>query len=250
MNRVLIIEDEGVAARRLEKMLGKFKLEVVGICPSNTSLVSHINTAGEPDLYLMDIHLNDGLVFDTLNKLTLKSPIIFTTAFDQYAIKAFKQNSIDYLLKPIDAEELKNAIHKFESKQQASSIDLNALSKLMQANSEKAVYKERISVKIGERIKSIQLSAVHGFVSEQKATFLLSHDGRHYPIDYPLDQLESVINPAHFFRTSRGVIVNINAIKDIIAYSGSRLKIVLENHESREILVARERVKSFKTWLG
>ncbi len=249
MMRVLIIEDEGVAARRLQKMLSSFDLEIVGVCASNQELQQFITVNGEPDLYLMDIHLNDGVVFDTLSKLQLGAPIIFTTAFDQYAIKAFKQNSIDYLLKPIDADELNHALSQFEYKQKKSQIDLLTLSQMLQSRTTPQ-YKERISIKIGERIKSIQISSVNGFVSEQKSTFLLNNDGRNYPIDYTLDQLEKVLDPSHFFRSSRGVIVNISAIKDIITYSGSRLKLVLSDHNDREILVARERVKSFKSWLG
>jgi len=165
----------------------------------------------------MDIHLSDGIVFDTLAAHKVEVPIIFTTAYDQYAIKAFKQNSIDYLLKPIDEDELDSAIAKL--KKSLPQVDLAALSALLsqQQTTSTPTYKERISVKVGDKIRSIQVSEVKFFYSADKSNFLYNSDGRSYPIDYTMEQLYKLLDPNKFYRVSRGHIVNIETISDVIA---------------------------------
>lgn len=251
MKKVLIIEDEGVAARRLQKMVEAEGLDVIGHCKSNKELQAFLDKYPEPDLYLMDIHLSDGISFETLEEFTLESPIIFTTAYDQYAVKAFKQNSIDYLLKPIDKTELQNAIAKFRKTVKSSpEIDIQALSRLLISQQKEEKYRERIRVKIGDKLRSISIEEVTHFYSEQKITFVATDQKRAYPIDHSVEQIHKELNPKHFFRVNRSVIVQIDSIKEVISYSNSRLKIIIAGSESQEIVVARERVKEFKGWLG
>ncbi len=250
--KVMLVEDEGIAARRLQKLLEAEGLEVVVHCKSNQAIAEYLDQHPEPALYFMDIHLNDGIVFELLQKRALQSPIIFTTAYDQYAIKAFKQNSVDYLLKPIQEDELKKAIDKFKRLHQTTSaIDIQVLSQLIMTNQKPTVsFRDRISVKIGERIKSFPMTEITHLYSENKITFIHTSEGRSYPIDYALETIATELNPKKFFRINRGQLVAIDFIGDVITYSNSRLKIKIPLAENQDFIVARERVKDFKNWLG
>lgn len=249
MIKAIIVEDEAVAARRIKKLLEQLDVDVIGLAHTNKELQSILEEGHEAELFLMDINLSDGLVFNTLNKIDLQTPIIFTTAYDEYAIKAFKQNSIDYLLKPIDKEELKTAIEKFKSiHQQGSALDLSKLSALL--TSERKSYRERIRVKVGDRIRSFKMSEISMIYSANKLTFLANETGRSYPIDYSVDSISEELDPATFHRINRSHIVNIDFIKDIVSYSNSRLKVKIVGAKADDIIVARERVKAFKAWLG
>lgn len=247
MIRAVIVEDEGVASRRMQRMLEARGISVLTDLTSLAELENYLATAAQPDLYFMDIHLSDGVVFELLNDSKLETPIIFTTAYDQYAIKAFKQNSIDYLLKPIDDEELDKAIEKFKKTNQ--SVDLSALSALLSAQHPQPIYKDRISVKVGDKIRTIDISEILLFYSSDKINYLHNQEGRAYPIDYSIEEIYKLLDPRKFYRVSRGHIVAISAIKDVIAYSNSRLKVVIDKVD-QEIIVARDRVKDFKQWLG
>lgn len=249
MIKVLIVEDEAVAGRRLQKMLLKQGLEVQGICGSNRELQSFLDQTAEPDLFFLDIHLSDGIVFDFLQQHELRAPIIFTTAYDQYAIKAFKQNSIDYLLKPIDEEELEAALEKFKKTNTPPKVDLRTLSALLQRE-QKPEYRSRLLVKVGEHLRTFAVSDLTHLYSAQKITFAHTHTQRSYPIDPSLDQMEQELDPRQFFRVSRSHLINIDYIKDIITFSSSRLKVILQHAEQEEIIVSRDRVKDFKNWLG
>jgi len=250
--KAMIVEDEGVAARQLKKMLEAEGLEVIAHCKSNKAIAEYLDNTPEPDVYFMDIHLSDGIVFETLQERELKSPIIFTTAYDEYAIKAFKQNSIDYLLKPIDEEELHQAIEKYkELHQKNHHIDINALSQLlMNQNTASASYRERIRIKVGDRIKSIPMNEVMMVYSDNKITFIRTVEGRSYPIDYTVEVISKELNPKLFYRVNRSHVVCIDYITDVISHSNSRLKIKVQKSDNQEIIVARERVKDFKEWLG
>ncbi len=250
MIRTVIVEDEGVAARKLQAMLEKEGMEVIASLKSNRALQNFMSSSDPPDLYFMDIHLSDGIVFETLQSLTIKTPIIFTTAYDEFAIRAFKQNSVDYLLKPVDKTELKAALAKFNDLfQKEPQVDLNAaISQLL--NNHKEDYRERIKVKVGDRLRSIKIEEAALFYSESKITFVLTAVGRAYPIDQSLEQISGELDPKRFHRVNRSQIVNIDFIDDVIAYSNSRLKVLLNNTTDHEIIVARERVKGFKAWLG
>ena len=250
--KVMIVEDEGIAARRLQKLVEKEGLEVIMHCKSNQEINNYLDKHEEPELYFMDIHLSDGIVFELLQNRTLQSPIIFTTAYDEYAIKAFKQNSIDYILKPIDPKELQKAIEKFKKlHHQEAKVDMLALSQLLMSQSSIGInYRDRIRVKIGDRIKSIPLHDVTHVYSDQKVTYLHTIERRSYPIDYALDAIVGELDPKKFYRVNRSHIVSIDHIADVISFSNSRLKIKMKSSEAEDIIVARERVKEFKAWLG
>ena len=248
--RVVIIEDEKPAARRLSRMLAEFKIEPVAMLHSIHEAVNWFHENEHPELIFLDIQLSDGLSFEIFEEVEVKSAIIFTTAYDEYALKAFKLNSVDYLLKPIDSDELENAIQQFNKLQKSStkdSIDLDQLKNLISSTQKN--FKKRFTVKIGQHLKMISIDEIECFFSENKSTHIHTTDNRAYLLEEPLDSLEEKLDPALFFRVSRKHFVNINAIKDIIAYSNSRLKIHLLTYSGDEVIVSRERVKDFKNWI-
>jgi DNA-binding LytR/AlgR family response regulator len=248
---VVIIEDEKPAARRLSRMLNEFGIEPLTMLHSVEEAVNWFHTNKHPDLLFLDIQLSDGLSFEIFDEVEIKSAIIFTTAYDEYALKAFKLNSVDYLLKPIDSDELENAIDQFKKLQASATntnFDLEQL-KLLISPLQKS-YKKRFTVKIGQHLKMIAVETIECFYSENKATQIHTIDNRNYLIEDTLDTLENNLNPELFFRVSRKYFVNINAIKDIISYSNSRLKIILNTYTESEIIVSRERVKDFKNWIA
>ena len=248
MIKAVIVEDEGVAARKLQKMLEQEGLEVIKSLKSNQELNTFLKSGITPDLYFLDIHLNDGIIFETLQTVDIKSPIIFTTAYDEFAIRAFKQNSVDYLLKPIDKDELNEAISKFKSIYQSNnSIDLQRISQLLHAQNPS--YRDRIKIKIGDRLQIIKIEDVTMVYSDSKITFVQIASGRSYPIDQSLEHIFNDLAPSKFYRVNRSQIINVDYIKNVISFSNSRLKVIIEN-STQEIVVSRERVKAFKEWLG
>nr|WKN38829.1 LytTR family DNA-binding domain-containing protein [Tunicatimonas sp. TK19036] len=254
--KILVIEDEKAAAKRLISLIQQEipTAAIVAQIDSVKKSVAWFQENASPDLVFMDIQLADGLSFEIFEHTKVSAPIIFTTAYDQYAIQAFKVNSIDYLLKPIDAEELASAVKKYQSYHQAHSApkpeqpDLSQLQQALQMLQAPG-YKNRFVVKIGEHIKAIPTEDVLYFFSQEKMTYLQTQAGKHFIIDYPLDQLEEVVNPAAFFRISRKYIVRLSAIDDIITYSSSRLKLKLKHSDDSDVLVSRDRVTDFKQWL-
>ncbi len=248
---VIIIEDEQPSARRLQRMVEAIGLQVSQKLHSVAEAVQWFQENEHPDLIFLDIQLSDGLSFEIFEKIDITSSIIFTTAFDEYALQAFKLNSIDYLLKPIDAAELERAVTKFKSrKPTAQNVQLNfADIKKLLTNPVEREYKKRFTTKIGQHLKMIVVDEVECFYSENKGTYAHTIDGRDYLLDQTLEQLESELAPETFFRISRKFFVNINALKDIISYTNSRLELKLNNFKDQEIIVARERVKDFKVWL-
>ncbi len=249
MTKAIIVEDEAVAARRMQRLLEAQDIEVIQQIQSLRELNTYLDAGQLPDIFFMDIHLNDGIVFDALKDRKIQTPIIFTTAYDQYAIKAFKQNSIDYLLKPTDEEELEKALAKYRKLSQI--VDLSAITALLSSKQTlQPAYKERISVRVGDKIRSINMSDIQFFYSADKSNFLYNVDGRSYPIEYSIEKISKLLDPSSFFRVNRGHIISIAAIKDVLAYSNSRLKVVITDATDHEIIVARDRVKEFKAWLG
>ncbi len=249
MIRAVIVEDEGVAARKLQQQLEAQGVQVLESLRSNRGLQAFLEGDTTPDLYFMDIHLSDGIVFDTLQATELEVPIIFTTAYDEYAIRAFKQRSIDYLLKPIDSRELREALEKYRSMFQPEiQLDWQLLGQLVQGAAHAT--RERIRIKTGHHLRSVKLRAVPLLFSEHKLTFVLLENGRSYPIDFSLEGIYAELDPSQFFRANRQQIVNIEFIEQVVTYSGSRLKVQLTSKEQPEIVVARERVADFKAWLG
>ncbi|MBN2613506.1 MAG: response regulator transcription factor [Bacteroidales bacterium] len=248
----LIIEDEIVAAERLRDMVMHYdkSVEIPAVIQSVKNAVAWFNSNPPPDIILMDIQLSDGLSFEIFEKAIVTSPVIFTTAFEEYTLKAFKVNSIDYLLKPIDYDELKNAFDKFRK----SSLGLNVykypqqvFDKILQSFTRE--YKSRFVIKVGEHIRIVPVEEINCFYSIEKATFLQTISNHNYDINYSLDQLQDLLDPAKFFRINRQYIVAYAAIKDIVQYSNSRLRLKLLHNENKDIIVSREKVQDFKGWL-
>ena len=245
--KALIVEDENPSARRLERLLEKYDFDVIDKCSSLKETINWLKTNLQPDVLFLDIQLGDGLSFEIFREVTIQCPIIFTTAYDQYAIQAFKFNSIDYLLKPIDEEELVYAIEKLKKHQQP--LSTNQIKQLVQQTQAQQNYKERFTVKVGEHLKIFKTTDIALFYSSDKANYLLNKNGRNYLIDQSLEELDSVLNPSDFFRISRKFIVNYNFISEVIAYSNSRLRVKLAVNIDELLIVSRERVKDFKAWL-
>lgn len=254
---ILIIEDEKPAARLLQRKVEKLGLQINTMLHSVEEAIAWFQNNPHPDLIFLDIQLSDGLsfeIFEYFDKAQqhIKSAVIFTTAYDEYALRAFKLNSIDYLLKPIDEEELSIAISKFKNqfqKNTISSLDFEAIKRML-VNPVEKEYKKRFSVKIGQQLKVISIDEVECFYSENKGTYIHTLDNRDYLIDSTLEVVEAEINPKDFYRVSRKFIVPLKAVKEIQVYSNSRLKIILPTYKDDEVIVARERVSDFKDWIG
>ena len=251
MIKVIIIEDEKPSARRLKRLLAAIGIEAQGMLHSVEEAVIWFKTNEHPDLILLDIQLSDGLSFEIFEQVAVNSAIIFTTAYDEYALKAFKLNSIDYLLKPIDDEELETAIKKFKINRPEKHdlmVDINQIRKLLVNPLDKS-YKKRFTIKIGQHLRMVDTEDIECFYSDQKATYSYTRERKNYLMDFSLEQLEDELDPLKFFRVNRKFIVNVNAINDIISYTNSRLQIKLNNFSELEIIVSRERVKEFRQWL-
>ncbi|HPG32228.1 MAG: response regulator transcription factor [Lentimicrobiaceae bacterium] len=246
--KVLIIEDEARAARHLERLLSKVApdMDVVASLESVRDSVEFLSTNQGIALIFSDIQLADGLSFEIYRQIKVSCPIIFTTAWDHYAIEAFNTNGIDYLLKPVEEERLLKAIEKVKQ-----FSPMPALEKLfeMVAQKQEKQYKSRFLVKIGDRIKSIPIEEIDAFYSYEKATYLHTKGKRSYCIDFALDHLEEIVDPEKFFRINRKYLVSLNACASITAWSNSRLRLQIDGVDDKDIVVARERVQAFREWL-
>lgn len=249
---IIIIEDEKPAARLLQRKIEKLGLQVNTLLHSVEESITWFQNNPHPDLIFLDIQLSDGLSFELFEQIDIKSSVIFTTAYDEYALRAFKLNSIDYLLKPIDEDELSTAISKFNNQFQKSAfpnLDIEAIKRMLVHPVAKE-YKQRFSIKIGQQLKVISIDDVECIYSENKGTYLHTIDNRDYLIDATLEELEAEINPKNFFRVSRKFIIPLKAVKEIQVYSNSRLKINLPTYKADEVIVSREKVSDFKLWIG
>ena len=249
--KVLIIEDEKPSARRLQRMLNALDIEAQTMLHSVEDAIQWFERNEHPDLIFLDIQLSDGLSFEIFEAVEIKSAVIFTTAYDEYALQAFKLNSIDYLLKPIDTEELSLSVKKYSerlSQQQAVTLDINDIKKLL-VNSSDRNYRKRFSVKVGQHLKLINIEEIECIYSENKGTYVHTSEGRNYLLDSTLEHLEHELDPNLFFRINRKFFVHIKAIKDMVSYTNSRLQIKLNTYKEQDVIVARERVKDFKNWL-
>jgi len=251
----LIIEDEKPAARLLQRKLEKLDVTVETMLHSVEESVQWFENNPHPDLIFLDIQLSDGLSFEIFEKIDIKSAIIFTTAYDEYALKAFKLNSIDYLLKPIDEDDLEVAVSKFKSRlpktTESSNLQLDFEQiRQMLSNPFEKTYKKRFTVKIGQHLKVITTEEIECFFSENKGTYIHTYDNRDYLIDSTLEILDQELDKKDFFRVSRKFIVPLKAIKEIQVYTNSRLKVILPSYKDDEVIVSREKVQDFKAWLG
>lgn len=254
--RTIIIEDEKPAARLLQRKLEKLNVRVEVMLNSVQEAIEWFSSNEHPDLIFLDIQLSDGLSFELFEKVEIKSAVIFTTAYDEYALRAFKLNSIDYLLKPIDEEELVVSISKFKShflksKEEIFSrqMDFEKIKQMFQSSFNQN-YKKRFTVKIGQHLKVISTDEIECFFSENKGTYIHTFDNRNYLIDSTLEVLEQELEAKDFFRISRKFIISIKAIKEIVVYSNSRLRVILPTFKAEEVIVSREKVTNFKNWIG
>lgn len=248
MNAV-IVEDEEFAAKRLSQLINTLAPEI--------TIVAHINSVESgtnwfasnplPDLIFLDIQLNDGYGFDILDGLQEHPPVIFTTAYNEFAIRGFKYNGLDYLLKPIVKDELKKALEKFKrniTRQDSSNSNLEDLKELFQKE-----YKHRFMVKVGNMFKSFNVEDIAYFKSHEGLIYLYTHSSQAYPIEYTIDQLEQILNPIHFFRINRKFMVSVKSVVEIHSYFNSRLLLKILPKEEEQVIVSRERTTNFKRWL-
>lgn len=258
MMKVLIIEDEKPAAEKLELLIKKYDTEII--------ILNRIGTVGKSieylkanqdniDLIFLDIQLTDGLSFDIFKYVKVEKPIVFTTAFNEYAIEAFKLNSIDYLLKPVSFDNLKQALDKIKSMHDNLPVDkpspnvsLEQIAQLLSVNT--GNYKTRYLVKIGEHIKSISTDDICFFYAEGRTVFIITNENRKFIVDNTLEELVNQLNPKKFFRANRSFIINFDHISDVVVYSTSRLKVKFPFEFEKEIIVSREKVSDFKAWYG
>lgn len=248
--KVLIIEDERPAAEKLQQMIKQIdqSIEILTILETVEESIEWLSSNEPPDLIFMDIQLDDGISFEIFETIEVEAPVIFTTAYDEYAVRAFKVNSIDYLLKPIGIDELKQAIRKFKKLQTLAKFLNNRLNSIYQELMRS--YKTRFIVKVGLHFRSISVDEISCFFIHDRNTFLFTSSGKQYDLDYSLDQLQKMINPDVFFRISRSALVNIQFIRDILSYSTSRLLLKLQGQkEDLELVVSRDKVADFKRWL-
>lgn len=245
--RILIIEDEDAAARRLQKLVKEIIPEAVMEDPlDSVEMVLNWMAKNEmPDLIFMDIHLADGSSFEVFNHVEVEKPVIFTTAYDQYAIQAFKVNAIDYLLKPIKRPELEQAIEKYRKWSGGAQVDYAQLARALQGEQ----FNRRFLIRIGQSIRVVEMKEAAYFYTESKITFVVTREGKRYPLDYSLEKLEEMADPQSFFRINRQFIVNIDAIREMYAYSKSRVKVELKPECELETIVSTERSPHFKKWL-
>ncbi|MDH5398773.1 MAG: LytTR family DNA-binding domain-containing protein [Cyclobacteriaceae bacterium] len=249
---VVIVEDENPAATRLQTVLKELRpaWKVLTVLDAVDAAVVWFSTHAHPDLCFFDIQLSDGISFEIFDVVPLHKPVIFTTAYDEYALKAFKVNSIDYLLKPVAKKDLESALDKFEKYASLGGWGDDQVNKITSVSDAlRQTYKKRFLVKIGEHIHSIQTRDILYFYSLEKATFCTTTEGKNYLLDYPLDRIETLIDPENYKRINRKYVIHLDAFEDIIAYSNSRLRLKLKHSDDRDVIVARERVKEFKDWL-
>ncbi|KAA3436526.1 LytR/AlgR family response regulator transcription factor [Rufibacter hautae] len=258
---ILLIEDEYLASEKLEAQLLRYDptIQVVATIDSIRNAVKWFESNPAPDLAFLDIHLSDGNSFEIFQKVEVKCPIIFTTAYDEYAVKAFKVNSIDYLLKPISNEDLGAAMDKFKALRQsqpapAPALDMQQIMALLNRNSNPVAdtpnYKTRFLVKTGQKIRSVSTDEIAYFYAEDKIVFLITNAGQRFITDYTLDTLQELLDPEHFSRLNRQFIAHIHSIDEIHPYLKGRLKVYVKPVTDKEIIISNERAAAFKEWLG
>lgn len=248
--KVLIIEDEKPAVDRLRRLLSEAdnKIEIMQVLESVESSVNWLSNNPPPDLIFMDIQLDDGTCFEIFEAVRIEVPVIFVTAYNEYAIRAFKVNSIDYLLKPTDLPSLKTALNKYRKLYRGT---IEGHDKIMSIYEQLVKnYKTRFFIKTGTHFKSIQATDIECFFISERSVFLRTLAGRSYDLDYSLDQIEKLVDPGMFFRINRNHLVNIHAVTDILIYSTSRLRLRLKNDQENEaLIVSREKVNEFRKWM-
>jgi two-component system, LytTR family, response regulator LytT len=252
--QILIVEDEELAVKKLQKTLESVDAAAIicGITDSIESTVEWLQQNPTPDLVLMDIELADGQSFEIFNLTEVKCPVIFTTSYDEYALKAFKVNSVDYLLKPVQKEELQAALTKFKKLQPGNKTDISIdiIVKELQQKLQPKEYRKRFLVKHAQKLVSIEVNDIAFFYSDGRLNFFKTHDNRKFVVDYTMDELEDMLDQDKFYRISRSFYVSINSVEKIDDYFGNRLILGLKPSVDKEALVSREKVTDFKKWMG
>jgi len=251
--KILLIEDEHLAAEKMQKMLQEAapEVEILASLESIQESLNWLNNNACPDLIVSDIHLADGLCFDIFTQMGTQCPIIFTTAYEKYALQAFEVNSVDYLLKPIRMEQLKNSLDKFKERRNNYIYNSNAFYEIKQMLSQnKQEYKSRFLTKVGTKIKSIPIEKIAYFFSEDKLTFIVDRENRRLPINNTLGEIDKMLNPKNFFRLNRKFIAHIDSIAEIQPYFKGRLVVQLQPNTKEQIIISTERTPIFKAWLN
>lgn len=253
--QLVIVEDEQAAVKRLEKMLNRIDatLDVVAVLDSIDDAVAWFSANPEPDLLFLDVQLSDGVSFEIFQTIDLQCSIIFTTAYDEYAIQAFKLNSVDYLLKPVSHKELENAIQKYHKTKTSQMADAktggNVEALLDYLKNGEPAYKARFLIKSGDAFHAIASDQILYFYIDNQLVYLSTLSGKRFVVEHSLDQIEKMMDPRRFFRINRQMIVSLQGIKSIRAYFNSRLKLTLHQELDKEIIVSRDKVSAFKSWL-
>ena len=252
--KVLIVEDEELAVKKLQKTLAAVDetIEVAGVTDSIEETVNWLQSNPAPDLVLMDIELADGQSFEIFKLTEVKSPVIFTTSYDEFALKAFKVNSVDYLLKPVQQDELQAALEKYHKLKgnTKTELTLDSLVKELQQKLQPREFRKRFLVKHAQKLVSIEVEDIAYFYSDGRLNFFKTNDNRKFVVDYTMDELEEMLNPEDYFRISRSFYVSVNSIDKIEDYFGNRLILQLKPAVDKEALVSREKVSDFKKWMG
>jgi len=247
---ILLIEDELPAARRLEKLILELRPEatLIGPLDSIESAVNWFAANEAPDLAMMDIELADGQSFEIFKRASVTCPVVFTTAYDEFALEAFKVNSIDYLLKPIGKEELQKALSYYDSLHApAAKLDIDKL--LQHLNRSEPEYKNRFLVRVGQKMIPVNVAEAAWFHSEDKLTFLHTYDGRRYPVDFTLDELDRTLDPRRYFRANRQFILAVDTVVHVHTHFNGKLKVDMKPKPTEEVIVSREKAADFKAWL-
>ncbi|MPR36827.1 LytR/AlgR family response regulator transcription factor [Salmonirosea aquatica] len=255
---VLIVEDEELAVRKFRKLLAEVdpSLEVQGVTGSIEDSVDWLTDHPTPDLIFMDIELSDGQSFEIFERVDVRSTVIFTTSYDEYALQAFKVNSIDYLLKPIQKEDLRRSLKKFAdlrtSQPAANSVafNLDKILRDLQVQQQPKDYRKRFLVRQGQRLLSVETGEIAYFFTEERYSFFVTHTNQKFLVDYTLDELSNELDPIHFFRINRAALVTHRSVEQMQPYFGNRLALSLRPSFDREALVSREKVSDFKKWMG
>lgn len=257
--KVLIVEDEELAVKKLIKTLAAVDpdAEVVGVADSIMATVKWINSNPLPDLILMDIELSDGQSFEIFNRVAIKCPVIFTTSYDEYALKAFKVNSVDYLLKPIQKEDLESALQKmhdlksmYKQSESRAGMNIESLVKELQEKLQLKDYRKRFLVRHAQKLVSVDTDEIAYFFSDGRLNFFKTHDNKKFVVDYTMDELEEMLDPKKYFRISRSFYISVNSVEQIHDYFGNRLLLHLRPAVDKESIVSREKVTEFKKWMG
>jgi two-component system, LytTR family, response regulator LytT len=256
--KIFIVEDEDLAVKKLKKTLQSVDEDatVVGEADSIKSSVEWLQSNPAPDLILMDIELADGQSFEIFNQTKVQSPVIFVTSYDEYALKAFKVNSIDYLLKPVQKEDLQSALEKYRQmrnlykESQTPQVSMDLLVKELQQKLNIKEYRKRFLVKHGQKLVSIETDDIAYFFSDGRLNFFKTNDNRKFVVDYTMDELGDMLDPDKYFRISRSYFISVNSVDQIHDYFGNRLLLHLKPASEKEAIVSREKVSDFKDWLG